>query len=85
MYVCEGPGWIKTNGQGSFCGPQDDISSLDQPRRHCNVGLNTTDFMSLESTLLSIVGKDGGSSFFASLVKNVNVKNLEFLGARFAC
>ena len=35
MYVCEGPGWIKTNGQGGFCGPKMTYRHSISPR-HCN-------------------------------------------------
>ena len=70
MYVCEGAGWIKTNGQGGFCWPKMTYRHSISPR-HCNHGLNTTDFMSLESTLLAIVGKDGDCSLFAWPLKKL--------------
>ena len=69
MYVCEGAGWIKTNGQGGFCCPKMTYRHSISPR-HCNHGLNTTDFMSLESTLLAIVGRDGEGSFLLGSKKS---------------
>ena len=72
MYVCERPGWIKTNGQGGFCAPKMTYRH-SIALRHCNAGLNTTDFMSLESTLLSIVGEDGERCFLLLKKKKYKV------------
>ena len=49
--------------------------------RHCKAGLNTTDFMSLESTLLSIVGPRWGEFLFCLACHNKWIWKFRILGA----
>ena len=86
MYVCERPGWIKSNGQAVFVAPRWHIVTRSAPAIVRPAWIQQT-LWALNRLYCPLLGPDGEeSSFFAWLVTTSEFENSWILGARWcAC